>query len=70
MEELSFEQSMQELEKIVQELEKGNLNLEDSIKKFEQGIALSKQCNEFLENTEKKITMLIKTEEGIEEQNF
>ena len=70
MEELSFEQSMQELEKIVQELEKGNLNLEDTIKKFEQGIALSKQCNEFLENTEKKITMLIKTEEGIEEQNF
>lgn len=70
MEELSFEQSMQELEKIVQELEKGNLNLEDSIKKFEQGIALSKQCNEFLENAEKKITMLIKTEEGIEEQNF
>ena len=42
MEELSFEQSMQELEKIVQELEKGNLNLEDTIKKFEQGIALSK----------------------------
>ena len=70
MEKLNFEQSMQELEKIVQELEKGDLNLEDSIKKFEEGMALSKKCNEFLENAEKKITMLIKTEEGVEEQNF
>ena len=70
MEKLNFEQSMQELEKIVQELEKGDLNLEDSIKKFEEGMALSKKCNEFLENAEKKITMLIKTEEAVEEQNF
>jgi len=54
----------------VQELEKGDLNLEDSIKKFEEGIELSKKCNEILEDAEKKITILIKKEDKIEEENM
>ena len=41
------------LEKIVQELEKGDLNLDESIKKFEEGMNLSKKCNEILEEAEK-----------------
>lgn len=59
----NFEESMKNLENIVEELEKGDLNLEDSIKKFEEGMELSKKCNEILENAEKKITVLIKKDD-------
>lgn len=66
----NFEDNMQGLENIVQELEKGDLNLEDSIKKFEEGIALSKKCNEILEEAEKKITILIKKDDKIDEEDL
>lgn len=66
----NFEENMQNLETIVQELEKGDLNLEDSIKKFEEGIALSKKCNDILEEAEKKITILIKKDDKIEEEDL
>lgn len=66
----NFEENIQGLEQIVQDLEKGDLNLEDSIKKFEKGIELSKKCNEILENAEKKITILIKKEDKIEEEDL
>lgn len=58
--ELNFEEVMEQLEKIIQDLEKGDLNLDESIKKFEEGMLLSKKCNQFLEVAEKKITKLIK----------
>lgn len=67
---MNFEENMENLEKIVQELEKGELNLDDSIKKFEEGMNLSKKCNEILEEAEKKITILIKKDDKIEEENF
>lgn len=67
---MNFEETMKKLENVVQELEKGTLNLEDSVKKFEEGMQLSKQCNEILQNAEKKITILINKETGIEEENF
>ena len=70
MEKLNFEQSMDELEKVVSELENGDLNLEDSIKKFEKGMELSKKCNKILEDAEKRITVLIKTENGVEEESL
>ena len=66
----TFEGNMEELEKIVQELEKGNLNLDESIKKFEQGMKISKKCNEFLEEAEKKITILIQDNDKIIEENL
>lgn len=69
-EEINFEQAMQQLEQITNELEKGELNLEDSVKKFEQGMEISKKCNEILQQAEKRITVLIQKEEGLEEQNF
>ena len=53
----TFEQSMKQLEQIVQELESGDLSLEKAIKKFEEGIQLSKFCSKKLEETEKKITI-------------
>ena len=68
--EKSFEESMQELEKIVQELENNNLNLDESVKKFEEGMEISKKCNKILEEAEKKITILLENNGEIEESNF
>ena len=68
--EMSFEETMQKLQEIVQELEKGTLNLEDSVNKFEEGMKLSKKCNTILESAEKKINLLIKKEDGISEEPF
>lgn len=71
MEDLSFEEAIQNLENIVSELENGKLTLNESVKKFEQGIKLSKYCNEILENAEKRITVLIENENGkMEEEDF
>ena len=60
----TFEQSMKQLERIVQELEDGDLPLEKAIKKFEEGIKLTKLCSEKLDDTEKKISVLLKNSEG------
>lgn len=65
MAKVTFEAAMKQLEQIVQELESGNLSLEDSIKKFEEGIKLSKFCSAKLDETEKKITLLLKDQDGI-----
>ena len=70
MEEKNFEQSMQDLEKIVTELEKGDLNLDESVKKFEEGMKISKQCNNMLEKAEKKITILLEKDGELEEKDF
>jgi exodeoxyribonuclease VII small subunit len=64
MAKVTFEAAMKQLEQIVQELESGNLSLEDSIKKFEGGIKLSKFCSSKLDETEKKITLLLKDQDG------
>jgi exodeoxyribonuclease VII small subunit len=60
----TFEQSMKQLEQIVQELESGDLSLEKAIKKFEEGIQLSKFCSNKLEETEKRISILLKDTNG------
>lgn len=54
----NFEKSLKELEQIVRELESGDVNLDQSLKKFEQGIVLYKKCRSTLENAEKKIKIL------------
>lgn len=69
-EDINFEDAMKELEKIAEELEKGNLSLEDSVTKFENGMKLSKKCSELLDTAEKKITMLINDNGNIKEENF
>lgn len=67
--EKSFEESIVELEKIVNELENGNLSLDESMKKFEEGMKTSKYCSEILDKAEKKIvTILEKNSEIIEEE--
>ena len=65
-----FEEMMQELEQISQDLEKSDLSLDESMKKFEEGIALSKKCSEILETAEKKIKILIQDEDKLKEEDF
>ena len=48
----SFENKMEELQKIVEELEKGELSLDDSVSKFEQGMKISQECNKMVEKAE------------------
>jgi len=64
MEEKKFEKAIEELEQIVAKLEKGNLSLEESLKLFEEGIKLSRFCNNKLEEAERKIEILQKDAEG------
>ena len=54
----TFENAMETLENIVQELESGDLALEKAMQRFEEGIKLSKFCSDKLDETEKKITLL------------
>ncbi len=55
----TFEMAMKQLEQIVQDLESSDLPLEKAIKKFEEGIKISKYCSEKLDESEKKITLLM-----------
>ena len=66
----NFEENMESLEKIVTELEKGDLNLDESIAKFEDGIKISKECNNILEEAEKKITILLEKDGEVKEEEF
>jgi len=70
MKEISFEENIEQLEKIVTELEKGELNLDESVKKFEQGMQISQNCSKILENAEKKITILLKQDGETKEEDF
>jgi exodeoxyribonuclease VII small subunit len=60
----SFEDSLKKLETIVDQLEKGDLALEDSLKLFEQGVGLSATCKQELDAAEGKVQMLVKQRDG------
>ena len=66
----NFVESMKKLESIVNELENGNLNLDESVEKFEEGMKIAKQCNTILEDSEKKITILLEKDGELKEENF
>ena len=61
---LDFEKAMTELEKIVENLESGELTLDDSIKAFEKGIELSKLCQKKLEAAEERVKKLLEKAGG------
>ncbi len=69
-EEMNFEDSMKKLEEIAVELEKNDLDLDSSVAKFEEGMKLSKQCSKMLEDAEKRISILIKSDDGLIEEDF
>ena len=61
---LKFEEALVRLETIVAELEKGDLPLDDSLKIFEEGIKLSKNCLKMLDDAEKKIEIMVQEKDG------
>jgi len=63
-EEISFEKAVTRLEKIVEELESGDMKLEDALKKYEEGVKLARVCQTQLAQAETKIEMLSKTLNG------
>jgi exodeoxyribonuclease VII small subunit len=66
-----FEDTFKKLEIIVNKLESGDLSLEESVKLFEEGMRLSRLCSERLAEVQKKVELLLKTEEGgIKSQPF
>ena len=60
-----FEEAMNKLEKIVAKLEKGDIPLEESLKLFEEGIRLSRFCNQKLDEAERRVEILLKDKEGV-----
>ncbi|MCK4389845.1 MAG: exodeoxyribonuclease VII small subunit [Desulfobacterales bacterium] len=67
----TFEISMKQLEAIVGELERGDLSLDEALKKFQEGVKLSKLCSKKLDEIEKKVSILLKDEEGnVREEPF
>ncbi len=67
----TFEAALNELEKIVKEMESGDLLLEDAVKKYESGMKQSKYCLDLLDKTEKKISIITKDQDGnFKEESF
>ena len=60
----SFEESLKRLETVVEQLEKGDHSLEESLKLFEEGVSLSEACRKQLEAAEGKVQKLIKRRDG------
>jgi exodeoxyribonuclease VII small subunit len=61
---LKFEDALKKLEKIVEDLENGDLALDEALEKYEEGIRLSKICAKKLEAARKKVEILLKAEDG------
>lgn len=69
--ELTFEEAMENLEKIVSELEMGELSLDKSVENFKKGMELSNYCTRLLEDAEKTISILVEQQDGtMKEENF
>lgn len=62
---LTFEQSVAQLEQIVAAIESGQIGLEESLARYEQGMALVKRCRTILDSAEKRIEQLSETKEGL-----
>lgn len=60
----SFEESMEDLEKIVKKLEDGNLNLDEALSEFQKGVASYRHCNEILNQVEGEVKLIIEKENG------
>ena len=71
MTKVSFESSLEQLQKAVKKLEGGELSLEDSLRQFEEGVRLTRVCQEYLATAEQRVELLMKaTESQVEVQPF
>ncbi|WP_439859867.1 exodeoxyribonuclease VII small subunit [Pseudomonas sp. MBLB4136] len=67
---LDFEQSLTDLQSLVERLESGELSLEDSLSAFEQGIRLTRDCQAALTQAEQKVQILLERDGELEEAPF
>lgn len=67
---IDFEASLKELEELVEKMEQGDLSLEQSLKDFERGVALTRACQQALREAEQKVQILSGKDEGSELQPF
>jgi exodeoxyribonuclease VII small subunit len=70
MKEIKFEEALKKLEKIVSELETGDMPLDESLSKYEEGIKLSKICSRQLEAAKSKVEMLMKSGNKFDIKSF
>jgi len=64
MAEIKFEDTLKKLERIVEELENGELSLDEALKKYQEGVELARACSQRLDNAKKKIDVLSKGKKG------
>jgi exodeoxyribonuclease VII small subunit len=62
--EIKFEEALKRLEKIVEELERGELSLDEALKKYQEGLELSRACTQRLDSAKKKIDLLARNKKG------
>jgi exodeoxyribonuclease VII small subunit len=68
--EVSFEQGLAELEQVVQQLEDGDLPLDEALRRFEKGVALSESCRKQLEAAETRVEILLKKNNTVKPEPF
>ncbi len=65
-----FEEALEKLEEIVKKMESGDLTLDESLKAFEEGIRLSRLCAQKIDEAERRVEILLKTQEGFDVKPF
>lgn len=60
----SFESKLNRLKEVVKKMEEGNLQLDDSLRLFEEGVSLYRNCNSIIKDAEQRITILLEDENG------
>ena len=70
VEKLSFEQSMSMLEELVKKLEGGNLDLDESLKVYENAVALREHCRKILDESDRKVQAIMETASGTKKADF
>ena len=66
----TFEENLAKLEELVKKLEAGNLDLDESLKIYEDAIVLRERCRKFLEESERKVQKLMETAQGVTKEEF
>lgn len=70
MKEMNFEESLKELEALVHDLENGEINLDDAIKKYTEAMNLAKNCNEMLNNATEAVNKILQDNGKLEDFNI
>lgn len=67
---VDFEKALSELDRLVTTMESGEMSLEESLKSFEQGVKLTRECQQALQEAEQKVELLLQSSSGLERKAF